>query len=136
MLQAASDNITENQQDSDVSSFLQGFKEKVSDPLMALRQKEEEDKKKEEDLFDVSNLSCEIKTIRVVPAWCCSMHPRLIDSVLDDALRIVAGGLRPTPTDNLPVLTGIQPAELRHQGATLSLANRSSLAQVTFCMAS
>ena len=33
----------------------------------------------------------------------------------------------PTPTDNLPVLSGIQPTELRRQGATLSLANRSSL---------
>ena len=35
--------------------------------------------------------------------------------------------LRPTPTNNLPVLSGIQPAELRRQGATLSLANCSSL---------
>ena len=60
------------------------------------------------------------------PAWCCSAHTRLIDSVLD-ALRIVTGCLRPTPTDNLLVLSGIQPAELRHQGATLFLANRSSL---------
>ena len=30
--------------------------------------------------------------------------------------------LRPTPTDHLPVLSGIQPAELRRLGATLSLA--------------
>ena len=51
----------------------------------------------------------------------------LIDSVLNDALRIVTGCLRPTPTDNLPVLQGIQPAELRRQEATLSLASRSSL---------
>ena len=35
--------------------------------------------------------------------------------------------LRPTPSVYLPVLSGIQPAELRRQGATLSLANRSSL---------
>ena len=61
------------------------------------------------------------------PAWCRSAHTRLMDSVLNDALRIVAGCLRPTPTDNLPVLSRIQPAELRRQGATLSLANRSSL---------
>ena len=53
------------------------------------------------------------------PAWC--------RSVLNDALRIVTGCLRPTPTDNLPVLSAIQPAELRHKRATLSLANRSSL---------
>ena len=62
-----------------------------------------------------------------VPAWCRSAHTRLIDNILNDALRIVTGCLRPTPTDNLPVLSGIQPAELRRQGATFSLANRSSL---------
>ena len=61
------------------------------------------------------------------PAWCRSAHTRLIDSVLNDALHIVTGCLRSTPTDNLPVLSGIQSAELRRQGATLSLANRSSL---------
>ena len=58
---------------------------------------------------------------------CCSAHTRLIDSVLNDALRIVTGCLRPTPTDHLPVLSGIQPAELRRMGATLSLAYCGSL---------
>ena len=58
-------------------------------------------------------------------AWCRREYTRLIDSVLNDAVR--TGWLRPTPTDNLPVLTGIQPAQLRRQGATLSLANHSSL---------
>ena len=43
---------------------------------------------------------------------------------MKDALRIVTGCLRPTPADNLPILTGIQPAELRRNGATLSLARR------------
>ena len=61
------------------------------------------------------------------PVWCCSAHTRLIDSVLNDALRIVTGCLRPTPTDHLPVLSGIQPAELRRLGATLSLTYRGSL---------
>ena len=61
------------------------------------------------------------------PVWCRSAHTRLIDSVLNDALRIVTGCLRPTPTDCLPVLAGIQPAELRRLGATLSLAHRGSL---------
>ena len=61
------------------------------------------------------------------PAWCRSAHTRLIVSVLNNALCIVTGCLRPTPTDNLPVLSGIQPADLRRQGATLSLASRSSL---------
>ena len=61
------------------------------------------------------------------PVWCRSAHTRLIDSVLNDALRIVTGCLRPTPTDHLPVLSGIQPAELRRMGAPLSLAYRGSL---------
>ena len=52
---------------------------------------------------------------------------RFIDNVLNDALRIVTGCLRPTPTDYLPVLSDIQPAELRRLGATLSLAYRGSL---------
>ena len=61
------------------------------------------------------------------PAWCRSAHTLFIDSVLNDALRIVTGCLRPTPTDNLPVLSGIQPAEFSRQEAILSLVNRSSL---------
>ena len=61
------------------------------------------------------------------PVWCRSAHTRFIDSVLNDALRIVTGCLCPTPTDHLPVLSGIQPAELRQTGATLSLTYRGSL---------
>ena len=61
------------------------------------------------------------------PVWCCNAHTRLIDSVLNDALRIVTGCLRLTPTDHLPILSGIQPAEPRRMGATLSLAYRGSL---------
>ena len=64
------------------------------------------------------------------PAWCGSVHTRLIDSVLDDALRIVTGCLRPTPTDNLPVRSGIQ------QLSFAAKEPHSSLAQVTFYMAS
>ena len=61
------------------------------------------------------------------PVWCRSAHTRLIDSVLNDALHIVTGCLRPTPTDHLSGLSGIKPAELRRMGATLSLAYRGSL---------
>ena len=61
------------------------------------------------------------------PVWCRSAHTRLIDSVLNDALRVVTGCLRHTPTDHLFVLSGIQPAELRRMGPTLSLAHRGSL---------
>ena len=61
------------------------------------------------------------------PVWCRSAHTRLIDSVLNDASRIVTGCLRPTPTDHLSILSGIQPAEPHQLGATLSLAYRGSL---------
>jgi len=57
--------------------------------------------------------------------WWRSAHTRLIDPAINDAWRIVTGCLRPTPADNLPILAGIQPAELRRNGATLSLAHRA-----------
>ena len=59
------------------------------------------------------------------PVWCRSAHTLLIDPVINDALRMVTGCLRPTRADNLPILTGIQPAELRRNGATLSLTRRA-----------
>ena len=40
------------------------------------------------------------------PIWCRSAYTRLIDSVLNEAVRIVTGCLRPTPTDYLPILSG------------------------------
>ena len=60
-----------------------------------------------------------------VPVWCRGTHTRLVDSILNDALRIVIVCLRPTPTEDLPVFEGIQPAELHRLRATLSLANRA-----------
>ena len=53
------------------------------------------------------------------PVWCHRAHTCLIDSVLNDALCIVNGCLHPTPTDHLPVLSGIQPAKLCRMGLTL-----------------
>ena len=50
-----------------------------------------------------------------------------VDSVLNDALCIVTGCLRPIPTDHLTILSGIQPAELRRLKAIFSLAYRRSL---------
>ena len=61
------------------------------------------------------------------PVWCRSVHTRLIGSVLNDTLRIFTRCLRPTPTDHVPILSDIQPAELCRMGATLSLAYRGSL---------
>ena len=63
------------------------------------------------------------------PVWCPSTQSRLISRILNDALRIVTGCLRPIPTDHLSILSisGIQPAELRRLGATLSFAYPGSL---------
>ena len=41
------------------------------------------------------------------PVWCGSTHTCLIDSILNGALLFVTGCLRPTPTEDLPVLAGI-----------------------------
>jgi len=59
------------------------------------------------------------------PVWCRSDHTSLVDPTINDTLRIVTGCLRPTPANNLPILAGIQPAELRRKGATLFLARRA-----------
>ena len=59
------------------------------------------------------------------PVWCRSAHTRLIDPIINNALRTVSGCLRPTPTDYLPVLAGIPPAQLRRRQATLRLARRA-----------
>ena len=45
--------------------------------------------------------------------WCSSAHTHLINSVLNDALRIVTGYVHPTPTDHLLIFSGIQSAEFR-----------------------
>jgi len=44
-----------------------------------------------------------------VPVWCRSAHTCLINPTINNALQTVTGCLRPTPADNLPTLTGIQP---------------------------
>ena len=60
------------------------------------------------------------------PVW-CRIAQALIDSVVNDALHIVPGCFRPTPTKYLPVISGIQPAELCPKEATLFIAKRGCL---------
>jgi len=48
--------------------------------------------------------------------WCRSAQARLIDPVIYDALGTVTGCLRFTQTDDLHILSGIQPIELRRKG--------------------
>ena len=53
------------------------------------------------------------------------MLTRAFDKPINDASRLVTGCLRPTPKNNLFVLSGITPTELRRKRATLSLACRA-----------
>ena len=60
------------------------------------------------------------------PVWCRSACTQLLDRPFNDALRIVPGCLKSTPTGYLPVLSGIPPAELRRKAATLSIFRAKS----------
>ena len=48
-------------------------------------------------------------------------------SILNDVMRNIARCLRLAPTGHMPILSGIQPAELCRLGATISLAKRGTL---------
>ena len=63
--------------------------------------------------------------------WCRSAHTRLTDKPIDNALRIVTGCLRPTPMDNVFILSGIhiQSIELWRQKAVLFLARRAQVSK-------
>ncbi|KAJ8401557.1 hypothetical protein AAFF_G00378740 [Aldrovandia affinis] len=58
-------------------------------------------------------------------AWSRSPHVNKVDTVINSALRIVTGCLKPTPVSYLPVLAGITPASLRRDAATLTLARKA-----------
>ena len=49
------------------------------------------------------------------PVWSRSPHVKKLDAALNTALRTVSGCLRATPTNQLPVLAGIAPAEVRRE---------------------
>ena len=55
------------------------------------------------------------------PTWSRSRHAGLLDVSLNCTFRTITGCL-PTPVEQLPVLAGIPPAELRRRAASLALA--------------
>ena len=61
------------------------------------------------------------------PVWARSAHSKQLDVPINEALRVITGCLRPTPVELLPILAGIQPAELRRQGAVATLAGRANM---------
>ena len=52
------------------------------------------------------------------PVWSRSSHTNLIDSQLNETMRIITGTLRPTPLPWLPVLSHIAPPHLHRQEGT------------------
>ena len=58
------------------------------------------------------------------PAWSHSSHVHKNDTVLNGAMRLVSGALIATPVSNLPVFSGIPPAQLRRDAQTTKLAKK------------
>ena len=58
-------------------------------------------------------------------SWNRSRRTSLLDVSLNCTLRIIIGCLQPTPVEQLSVLAGIPPAELRRRAASLALASRA-----------
>ena len=111
-----------------VSSPFSGIAQKLSSRVTLLRRLVDSGWGAGAKTLRIATLSLVYSTAEYcAPVWCRSAHIRLIDSVFKGALRIITGCLRPTPTDYLPILSGIQSAELRRLGTTLSLAYRGSL---------
>ena len=59
------------------------------------------------------------------PVWCRSSHTNKLDTTLNDTLRIITGCLKPTPTEFLPVLSGIVPASLCREHYTHRLVSKT-----------
>ena len=60
------------------------------------------------------------------PVWCRSSHTKQLDTVLNSAMRTVAGCLRPTPVNQLPILAGIAPPTIRREAAVLELTRKAA----------
>ena len=60
------------------------------------------------------------------PVWCRSSHTKQLDTVLNSAMRTVAGCLRPTPVNQLPILAGIAPPTIRREAAVLALTRNAA----------
>ena len=58
------------------------------------------------------------------PVWSHSSHVYKVNTVLNDAMRLVSGTLTATPISNLPILSGIPPANLRRNAQTAKLAHK------------
>ena len=60
------------------------------------------------------------------PVWCISSYTKQLDTVLNSAMRTVAGCLRPTPVNQLPILAGIATPTIRREAAVLALTRKAA----------
>ena len=60
------------------------------------------------------------------PVWSHSRHTSYVDSTINGVLRVITGAIAPTPTDFLPIIAGIAPAQLRRDYLTLKLSAKSN----------
>ena len=109
-----------------VAQSLESLRKKLTSRVELLRRLAGSGRGAGETTLQTSTLALVHSTAEYRAVVCCrSAHTRRIDPTINDALPIVAGCLRLTPAGNLLILAGIQPAELRRSGATLSLARRA-----------
>ena len=60
------------------------------------------------------------------PIWMQSAHTKKIDIALHDSMRLISGCIRSTPIDNLPILSGIEPPDIRRGKLSLRLHQRAT----------
>ena len=58
------------------------------------------------------------------PVWERSTHAKKVDTALNACCRQITGCLRPTPTDNLYILAGIAPPDIRRQVTSMKERSR------------
>ena len=59
------------------------------------------------------------------PVWAHSTHIKKLDTVINQAFRLISGAIKPTPTSMLPVISGIAPPTLRRDYQILKLHQKS-----------
>ena len=60
------------------------------------------------------------------PVWCHSSHCHKLDSSLNECLRLISGCIKSTPTYLLPVLCGIEPADIWRNKNCINLYKRAA----------
>ena len=59
------------------------------------------------------------------PVWSGSVHFTQLGVSLNECMRLISGCIKSTPTEILPILSGIEPSDLRREKQLLNLYNRS-----------